>query len=89
MTIGTPKIIPVGTTCAPNVNASASLRHPIAMSNGPWPDPKNKRGHTMFEVAGVRYRVEGTGHSYDQLTRSIKNGLAAIVSGDDGGKGEK
>ena len=59
------------------------------MSNGPWPDPENKRGHTVFTVKGVRYRLEGTGHSYGHLMRSIKNGLAAIVNGDDGGKGEK
>ena len=59
------------------------------MSNGPWPAPKDKGGHTFVTVAGVRYRVEGTGHSHSQLIRSIRNGLAAIVNGDDGGKGEK
>ncbi len=59
------------------------------MSNGPWPASSDKGGVTFITVAGVRYRVEGTGHSYNQLTRSIKNGLAAIVNGDDGGKGEK
>ena len=59
------------------------------MSNGPWPASSDKGGVTFVTVAGVRYRVEGTGHSYNQLTRSIRNGLAAIVNGDDGGKGEK
>ena len=59
------------------------------MSNGPWPASSDKGGVTFVTVGGVRYRVEGTGHSYNQLTRSIKNGLAAIVSGDNGGKGEK
>ncbi len=54
-----------------------------------WPAPKNRGGVTFITVAGVRYRVEGTGHSYNQLTRSVKNGLAAIVNGGDGGKGEK
>ncbi len=59
------------------------------MTHGPWPAPKDRGGHTIITVGGVRYRVEGTGHSYLQLTRSVRNGLAAIVSGDDGGKGEK
>ncbi len=59
------------------------------MSNGSWPAPKNRGGVTFITVAGVRYRVEGTGHSYNQLIRSIRNGLAAIVNGDGGGKGEK
>ena len=59
------------------------------MSNGPWPAPKDRGGYTIISVAGVLYRVEGTGHSYNQLTRSIRNGLAVIVNGDDGGKGEK
>ena len=54
-----------------------------------WPAPKNRGGHTLVTVAGVVYRVEGTGHSYNQLIRSIRNGLAVIVNGDDGGKGEK
>ena len=59
------------------------------MSNGPWPASSDKGGVTFVTVDGVRYRVEGTGHSYSQLTRSIKNGLAAIVNDGDGGKGEK
>ena len=59
------------------------------MSNGPWPAPKNRGGYTIISVAGVLYRVEGTGHSHSQLIRSIKNGLAAIVNDGDGGKGEK
>ena len=59
------------------------------MSNGPWPAPTDKGGHTFVTVAGVSYRVEGTGHSHSQLIRSIKSGLAAIVSGDDGGKGDE
>ena len=50
-----------------------------------WGKPKNRGVHTFITVAGVRYRVEGTGHSYNQLTRSIKSGLAAIVNGDNGG----
>ena len=61
----------------------------VGMSNGPWPAPGDKGGVTFITVAGVRYRVEGTGHSYSQLTRSIRDGLAAIVNGGDGGKGEK
>ena len=59
------------------------------MSNGPWPAPKDKGGHTVYTVKGVRYRLEGTGHSYGHLIRSIRNGLAAIVNDGDGGKGEK
>ncbi len=59
------------------------------MSNGPWPAPKDKSGVTFVTVAGVRYRMEGTGHLYNHLVRSIRNGLAVIVNGDDGGKGEK
>ncbi len=59
------------------------------MSNGPWPAPKDKGGVTFVTVAGIRYRVEGTGHSYNQLTRSIKDGLAAIVSDDETGKGDE
>ena len=55
----------------------------------PWPAPKDKGGVTFITINGVRYRVEGTGHSWSQLTRSVKNGLAVIVNGDDDGKGEK
>ena len=54
-----------------------------------WPAPKNRGGVSFVTVAGVRYRVKGTGHSYSQLVRLAKNGLAAIVSDGDGGKGEK
>ncbi len=59
------------------------------MSNGPWPAPRDKGGVTFVTVAGVRYQVEGSGHSYNQLTRAIRDGLAAIVGDDVGGKGEK
>ena len=59
------------------------------MSNGPWPASSDKGGVTFITVAGVRYRVEGTGHSWIYLTRSLMNGLAVIVNGDGGGKGEK
>ncbi len=59
------------------------------MSNGPWPTPKDKSGHTMFTIKGVRYRLEGTGHSYGHLMASIRNDLAVIVNEGDGGKGEK
>ena len=58
------------------------------MSNGPWPAPSDKGGSTFVTVAGVRYRVEGTGYPYSQLTRSIRDGLAAIVGDDETGKGD-
>lgn len=59
------------------------------MSNGPWPASKDKGGYTLVTVAGIEYKVQGTGHSYNQLVRSVRNGLATIVSEGDGGKGEK
>ncbi len=44
----------------------------------PWLAPRDKGGVSFVTVAGVRYRLEGTGHSYAKLTRSIKDGSAAV-----------
>ena len=37
---------------------------------------RSKRGHTFVTVKGVRWRVNGTGHSLLSLVRKVKAGEA-------------
>ena len=41
-----------------------------------WPRVKDRSGHTFVTVKGVRYRVDGTGHSWAALLRLVKGGTA-------------
>ncbi len=49
----------------------------------PWPAPKDKGGSSFVTVAGVRYRVEGTGYSFIKLARMVKDGSAVAIGGSD------
>ena len=49
----------------------------------PWPTPEDKSGVSFVTVAGVRYRAEGTGYSYNKLVRMVKDGSAVAVGGSD------
>ena len=46
----------------------------------PWPMLEKKKGHSFVTIEGVRYRMEGTGHSYETMKRKIKNGEATEIS---------
>ena len=48
-----------------------------------WPAHKNRGGVSFVTVAGVRYRVEGTGYSYSKLVRLVRDGSAVAVGGSD------
>ncbi len=49
----------------------------------PYPASKDRGGVSFVTVAGVRYRVEGTGYSYSKLIRMVKDGSAVAVGGSD------
>ena len=53
-----------------------------------WPAAKDRGGVSFVTVAGVRYRAEGTGHSYSKLARMVKDGLAVVETAI-GGSDEK
>ena len=48
-----------------------------------WPAHKNGGGVSFVTVAGVRYRVKGTGYSFAKLIRMVKDGSAVAVGGSD------
>ena len=48
-----------------------------------WAKPKDRGGVSFVTVAGVRYRVEGTGYSYIKLIRLVRDGTAVAVGGSD------
>ncbi len=52
------------------------------MTRGPWPQHKDTQGYSHIEVKGIRYRIKGTGRSYAQLLKIVKNGEAERL--DDG-----
>ncbi len=41
-----------------------------------WPRAKDRSGHTFITVKGVRYRVDGTGHSLAALLKLVRGGTA-------------
>ncbi len=49
----------------------------------PWSAPRDKGGVSFVTVAGVRYRAEGTGYSYNKLVRLVRDGSAVAVGGSD------
>ncbi|KKL93382.1 hypothetical protein LCGC14_1875230 [marine sediment metagenome] len=46
------------------------------MTRSVWPRAKDRSGHTFVTVKGVRYRVDGTGHSLAVLLKMVRNGSA-------------
>ena len=46
------------------------------MAASVWPRVKDRSGHTFITVKGVRYRVDGTGHSHPALLKMVKDGTA-------------
>ncbi len=53
-----------------------------------WPASKDRGGVSYVTVAGVRYRAEGTGHSYSKLARMVKDGTAVVEAAAIGGSDE-
>ena len=43
---------------------------------------RDESGTTFVTVAGVRYQVEGTGHSHNQLIKMVNDG-DAVVAGEE------
>ncbi len=49
-------------------------------NRGPWPKHEDKGGHTFITIKGIRWKIEGTGHSFTQCQKAIKAGKATEVS---------
>ena len=49
-------------------------------SDWPWDLPKDKGGYSLITLKGITYRAEGTGWSFDQLVKKVKNGEAETLS---------
>ncbi len=46
---------------------------------GPWAKPKDRSGTSFITVEGVRYQIEGTGHSVNALMKKVKDGTAQVA----------
>ena len=46
------------------------------MTRSVWPREKDRSGHTFVTVKGVRYRIDGTGHTLAVLLRLVRSGTA-------------
>ena len=51
------------------------------MSKQLWTN-RDESGTTFVTVAGVRYQVEGTGHSYKKLAKMVEAGEAKVAGGE-------
>ena len=51
------------------------------MSQQLWSNP-DRSGTTYVTIDGVRYQVEGTGHSYKKLARMVAAGEAKVAGGE-------
>ncbi len=50
------------------------------MVHSVWPKPKDRGGTTFITVAGVRYQIDGTGHSANALMKKVKDGTAKVAN---------
>ena len=46
------------------------------MNRGPHPRHKDKSGHTIVTIKGVRWKVPGTDHLYSALVKMVKSDKA-------------